>query len=98
MLEITFAYGLSLLDRAIHHGLREERLIALVVSKPPVTPHVDDNVALERAAEIHRKTDHLRDGFRIFTVHMENRNLKHLCDIACIHARFGFRWRRRETD
>src|SRR5206468_10324629 len=36
MLEITFTHRLALLDRTIHRGLREERLVAFVATEPPV--------------------------------------------------------------
>src|SRR5262249_18315782 len=66
MFEIAFANRLMLFDRAIHQRLREKRFIAFVMTEPTVTPHIDDDVALELTAEIHGKADYLRNGFRIF--------------------------------
>src|SRR2546425_3199180 len=98
VLQITLTYRLPLLDCAVHDRLREKRFISLVVAEPAITPHVDDDVAFERSAKIHRKPDDLCDRFRIFAIHVEDRNLKHLCDVACIHARFELRRRSGETN
>ena len=91
MFEVTFAYRFTLLDRAIHQWLREERLISLVMPKTPVTPHIDNDVAFESTAKIHRKAHHLRNGFRIFAIDVENRNLEHFRYIAGVCARFRLR-------
>ena len=41
MFEITFADGFALFDRAVKNGLREGRLVALVVAEATITIHVD---------------------------------------------------------
>ena len=57
------------------------------------------HVALELVAKIHRESHHLRDRFRIFAVHVENRNLQHPRDVgrSTVVERPLVR-RRRETD
>ena len=55
-------------------------------------------VAFEFVSEIHRETDDLCDGFGIFTVHVKNRNLKHLGDICRVLSRARFIGAGGETD
>ena len=90
MVEIAFTNRFALLDRLIQHGLRKERLIPLIVAKPPVRIHVNDDVASEFAAKVHRKLNDLSYSFGIFAVDMENRNLKHLRHVCGIDRRLRF--------
>ena len=75
LFEIALMHARPPLDHAIQRRLRERRLIGLVVATAAEAVHVDDDVALILAAEIHGEIHHLRHGFRILAVHMEDRNL-----------------------
>src|SRR5262252_7321729 len=90
MLQIPLTDRLSLLDRSIHLRLSEERLITFVVSEPPVTPHVDNDVAFKGPPEVRGKTNDLRHSLRIFAVHVEYRNLQHFGDVAGVHTGLRF--------
>src|SRR5262249_60335042 len=72
----------SLFDGTIEHRLSKGRLIAFVVSEPPITIHVDDHIALEFVAKIEGEPNHLSNRLGILAVNMENRNLEHL-----VHSR-----------
>ena len=85
--QIALMHARPPLDHAIQRRLRERRLIGLVVATAAEAVHVDDDVALELAAEIHGKVHHLRHGFRILAIHMKDRNLQHLRHVGGIHAR-----------
>jgi hypothetical protein len=87
LFQIALVHARSPLDHAIERRLRERRLISLVVAAAAEAVHVDDDVALELAAEIHGQIDHLRHGFRILPIHMEDRDLQHLGHVGGIHAR-----------
>ena len=76
--EITFVHRLPLFDRPIKLRLRECRFVAFVVPPAAVAIHVDYDIALEFAAEIHPQANHLRHGFRIFAVDVEDGDLQHL--------------------
>ena len=68
--------GGLLLDPPVHDRLREGWLVALVVAVPPVAVHVDDDVALELRAEVHRERDGLSDALGILAVDVEYRRVE----------------------
>ena len=86
VVEITFAHALALLDRLVQLRLRERRLVAFVVTAAAVAVHVDDDVALELAAEVHRQPHALGDGLGVFAVDVEDRNLQHLGHVGGVGA------------
>jgi hypothetical protein len=65
-------------DLGIHERLGEARLVALIVAEAAVAPHVDDDVALEALAELHRHLGDEGDRLRIVAVDVEDRRLDHL--------------------
>ena len=82
----------------VQQRLREGRLVAFVVAPPAVAVHVDDDVALELAAKVHRQPHDLRHGLRIFAVDVEDRDLQHLGHVGGVGARPRFVGRRGEAD
>ena len=90
MLEIAFADVLALLDRLVQQRLRELRLVGFVVAAAAVAVHVDHDVALELAAEIHRQAHDLGHGFGIFAVDVEDRDLQHLGHVGGVGAAAAF--------
>ena len=60
-------------NEPVHHGLREGRFVRLVVAMLPVAIHVDEHVAFELHAEIHRELRDHANRFRIVAVDMEDR-------------------------
>ena len=86
VLHVAFADGFAFLNGLVKHRLSETWLITLVVSQPAVAMHVDHHVPLEGRAIIHREFYHLGHCLRIFTVHMEDGDLKHLGYIGGVVA------------
>ena len=68
------------------------------MSQPPVTIHVDNDVSLEFAAEIHAEAHHLRHRFRILSIDVENRNLQHFSHVRRVGAGACFAGARRESE
>jgi hypothetical protein len=64
-------------DRFVEQRLREARLVALVVAMEPVAVHVDDDVFVERGAEVRGEPDDGCDGFRVLAVDVEDRDREH---------------------
>ena len=75
------ARGVNLADRGmlanfrIHQRLREAWLVALVVAKAAIAPHVDDDVAAEGLAIVDRQLAREGHRFGIVAVHMDDRRL-----------------------
>ena len=63
-LGVELAHRAVLVDELVHARLRERGLVGFVVAVPPVADHVDDDVLLERVAELerepHRRAPRLR--------------------------------------
>src|SRR5436190_22344010 len=97
MLEITFADRFSLRDGTIEQWLSERRLIALIMTETAIPIHIYHDVTREFESKIHREPDDLRDRFRILTVDVKDRDLKHLGDISSIGAGTRFDGAGRET-
>ena len=74
-LGVDFADRRVGLDRGVHQRLGEARLVALVVAKAAVAPHVDDDVATEGLAELDCQLAGEGDGFGIVAVDVEDRRL-----------------------
>src|SRR5690606_13845329 len=90
VIKISLADALTLLDGLIKLRLSECWLVGFVVSSSTVAIHVDNDVALELAAEVHRKPDHLGHRFRIFAIYVEDRNLEHLGHVGGVGCAAGF--------
>ncbi len=98
VLEVTVANALSFGDGCVHQRLSERRLVAFVVTMAAVTVHVDHHVTQEHIAEIHGQAHDLRDGFRVFAVDVENRDLQHLRHVRGVGGGATLRGWRGETD
>ncbi len=85
-------------DGAIHDRLRERRLVRLVVTMPPITEHVDDDILLEAVTELGGESRDMHDRLGIVAVHMKNRRLDNFCDIGGIGTRSRIGRRRGEAD
>jgi hypothetical protein len=88
----------ALRDRLVQKRLGERRLVALIVPVPTVAVHVDDNVARERATEIHGKLHDLGNCLRILSVDVEDGDLEHLGDVGRVGGRARFGRGRREPN
>jgi hypothetical protein len=86
MLKVTFENRFALCDCAVQNGLSEGRLVTFVVTEAPVAVHIDDDIALEFKAKIHRQPDDLSDRLRILAVDMEDGDLKHFGHIGGVRA------------
>ncbi len=69
--QITFAHAFALADGAIKDRLGKSGLVGLVVAESAIAVHVNKDVLLKFLAEIQGKAHDLRDGFRVFAVHVE---------------------------
>ncbi len=96
--EVAFADALAVFDGLVEQRLGEARLVAFVVAAPPVAVHVDEHVAFERIAEVHRQADDLGDGLGVLAVDVEDRALEHLGDIGGVGARSALHGRRGKAD
>ncbi len=97
-IEIALANGRLLVDLLVQEGLRERRLVPLVMSATAVAVHVEHDITLEALAEIHGQVHHLGDALRILAVDVKNRDLQHLGHVGRIRTRTGLIGRRREAE
>ncbi len=96
--KVVLEDSLAFSNHLVHRRLRERGLIAFVMSATPKTVHVNDYVALELVAKLHRQLHNLSDRFRVLTIHMEDRNLQHSSHVSGVGAGATFRWRSREAN
>ena len=87
-----------LVDLRVKIGLRERRLVTLVVPVTAVTIHVDHDVPAKFLTKIERELANLHAGERIVAVHMKNRYFNHLSDIGGVHRRARIFGNGGETD
>src|SRR3546814_18745930 len=59
-----------LADRLVHQRLGERRLVALIVAKAAIAPHVDDDIALELLAKVDSQL--AGKGYRFGKIGREN--------------------------
>ena len=78
LLGIDLPHGAMFLDRPVHLGLRERRLVAFVVAVAPVAEHVDDHILVELLAELPGQAHRADARFRIVAVDVEDRRLHRL--------------------
>ena len=76
-----------LADDLVHHRLRGRRLVGLVVAMAAIADQVDDHVLVELHAVLERQARDEHHGFRIVGIHVEDRRLEHLRDVAAVHGR-----------
>ena len=86
-IRILLARGLMATDLAVHDGLRCRGLVGLVVTVPPVTHQVDDDVFLESLPVLQRQPGYEQGGLRVITVYVKDRRLDHLGDIGTVVGR-----------
>ena len=86
------------LDRLVHQGLGEHRLVTLVVAEPPIAEDVDDDVLVELLAELGRNAGGVHHSFRVVAVDVEDRRLDHERDVGRIGRRARVLRRGREAD
>ena len=80
-----------LLDAAVHDGLGEGRLVALVVAVAAVADDVEHDVRVEHHAELRRHARAEHHGFRVVAVHVQDRRLHALGDVRAVEAGIGVR-------
>ncbi len=88
-LAVDLARRRMLADRLVHERLGRRRLVRLVVAVPAVAHEVDHDVLAELHAVVEREARHEHDRLRIVRVHVEDRRLDHLRDVAAIERRTG---------
>ncbi len=88
----------TLVDEAVHLGLRERRVVGLVVAVTPVADEIDDDVAVELLAVVEREARDPHDGFRVIAVDVDDRRLHGLGHIGRVVRRAGRVRRGREAD
>ena len=70
------------LDIGVHQWLGEARLVAFVMAKAAVAPHIDHDIAVECLAIFDGEFAREGDGLGIVAVNMENRRLNPLRDVG----------------
>ena len=75
-----------LLNNAVECRLRKCGLICFIMTTTPKTVHVDNDISLKFPSEVHGQANDLCYRFRIFTIHVEDWNLEHFCDIGCVNT------------
>ncbi len=61
-------------DALVHQGLREGRLVGLVVAEAAVAEHVDDDGLLELLPELGGDLRRIDDRFRVVAIAVEDRD------------------------
>ena len=87
---IAMPDGRRLLDPLVHEWLRVSRLVPLVVPVPPVAYHVDDDVAVELVAVHHREPHGREARLGVVGVHVDDRRIEALGEIARVIGRATF--------
>ena len=85
-------------DALGHERLRVRRLVLLVVAVAPVADEVDDDVVSEARAKRHREPDRRDRRLRVVGVHVEDRRVEPLGEIARVARRAPLLRVGRETD
>jgi hypothetical protein len=85
-------------DLAVHHRLREVRLVLLVVAVTAVAPQVDHHIDLELLSESDRQLRRVHDRFGIIPVHVEDRRLDRLGHVGRVRREALLVWWRGEAD
>ena len=80
-------HGGMLCDLGNHQRLRVRSLVLLVVPEAAISHEVDDDVALEAAAEREREPDRRDRGFGIVRVDVDDRDVEALGEIARVTRR-----------
>ena len=83
-MDIDLSDGAFVVDGCIHLGLREARLIALVVAVFAVAIQVDDHVLVKPLAVFDGEVHDLHDGLGVFAVDVKHRATKHARDVGAI--------------
>ncbi len=81
-ISVQLTGGALLGDLLIHQGLGAARLVGLVVAATTVADQIDHHVTLELHAVVDGQLGHEQHGFRIITIHMEDRRLDHLGNVG----------------
>ena len=89
---VDLARRLLAADLLVHERLRRGRLVGLVVAELAIADQVDDHVLVERHAVVHREARHEHDCFDVVAVHVEDRRLDHLGDVAAVERRARIAW------
>ena len=71
-------------DHRVHHRLRGRRLVGLVVAEAPVADEVDHHVLVELLAVFDREARGEHHRLRVVAVHVQDRRLDHLRDVAAV--------------
>ena len=98
LLGIALAHGRRLPDPLVHDRLRVRRLVALVVPVPAVTHEVDHHVAVELVAVHHGEPRRRKARLGIIGVHVDDRRIEALRQVARVVGRAAFAGVRREAD
>lgn len=69
---------------AVHLGLREGRLVQLVVSEPSVAHNVDDDIIAPLLPPLCRKLEHVHHRLHVITVHVEDGGVQRLGHVSAV--------------
>ena len=83
-LGIQLASGALFGNLLVHQRLGTAWFVSFVVATTTVADQIDHHVTLELHAVVDGQLGHKHDGFRVITIHMENRRLNHLGNVGCV--------------
>jgi hypothetical protein len=86
------------LDRLVHERLRVAGLVALVVAEAAVADEIDDEILPEALAVRHGEADRRDGGLGVVRVHVDDRDVEALGEVARIAGRARFDRVGREPD
>ena len=78
-------------DRLRHERLRVRRFVLLVVTEAAVADEIDDHVVPEALAEGHRQPRRRHGGLRVVGVHVDDRRVETLREVARVARGTAFR-------
>ena len=84
-------------DALVHHGLRERRIVHLVVAVLAIAHDVDAHVALEPHAVFERQRHGVHAGLRVVTVHVQHGRVRYAHDRRGVAGHARVPRRRREA-
>ena len=84
---VELASGLTAANFFIHERLGSGWLISFVVAATTIANEVNDHIALEFVAVVHRHLGDKQDRFRVIGVNVQDRRMDHLGDISAILGR-----------
>ena len=79
-----------ILDRLVHPGLRDRRVVDFAVTVAPIADDVDHHIAVEHVAELDGEACHAHDRGQVLAIHVEDGNRQPLGHVGRERRRVQF--------